>query len=143
MPLNSMTGFARVEGAAGAARWHWEVRSVNGKGLDARLRLPAGMDALESRLRAELGQRLRRGNCQITLTFDRTAEAVPLRVNREALRVVLEAIGDLQREIEVMPPRPEGILALKGVLENTEDAEEDEEGRAAFEEALVTSFAAA
>ncbi|MEQ8379080.1 YicC/YloC family endoribonuclease [Parvibaculum sp.] len=141
MPLNSMTGFARVEGTLGAARWHWELRSVNGKGLDARLRLPQGMDTLEPRLRTELARHLRRGNCQVTLTLDRTAETVPLRVNQQALRVVLEAIGELQREMEVMPPRPEGILALKGVLENSEEAKEDEEGRAAFDDALVASFA--
>ncbi|MEQ8740365.1 MAG: YicC/YloC family endoribonuclease [Hoeflea sp.] len=141
MPLNSMTGFARVEGTLGAARWHWELRSVNGKGLDARLRLPQGMDTLEPRLRTELARHLRRGNCQVTLTLDRTAETVPLRVNQQALRVVLEAIGELQREMEVMPPRPEGIPALKGVLENSEEAKEDEEGRAAFDDALVASFA--
>ncbi len=110
MPLNSMTGFARVEGTLGAARWHWELRSVNGKGLDARLRLPQGMDTLEPRLRTELARHLRRGNCQVTLTLDRTAETVPLRVNQQALRRgSLEAIGELQREMEVMPPRPEGI----------------------------------
>lgn len=141
MPLNSMTGFARVEGTLGAARWHWELRSVNGKGLDARIRLPAGMEALEPRLKAELAKHLRRGNCQVALTLDRSAETARLRVNKDALRVVLDAIGELQREMEVMPPRPEGILALKGVLENSEDAQDDEESRAAFEDALVASFA--
>ncbi|HAC57617.1 MAG TPA: hypothetical protein DCF73_04585, partial [Rhodobiaceae bacterium] len=116
MPLNSMTGFARVEGSYGAARWHWELRSVNGKGLDARFRLPPGLDRLDARLRAELARHLRRGNCQITLTMDRTAEASPLRVNREALRAVVDAVGELRRTMETAPPRPEGILALKGVL---------------------------
>lgn len=140
MSLNSMTGFARVEGAAGLARWHWELRSVNGKGLDARLRLPPGMDGIEPRLRAELARHLKRGNCQITLTIDRAADAVPLRVNKEALRVVLDAIADLQQTMEVMPPRPEGILALKGVLESAEAAEESEEAKQAFEETLVASF---
>ena len=95
MPLNSMTGFARVEGAHGAVRWHWELRSVNGKGLDARLRLPSGMDGIEARLRTELARHLKRGNCQINLVLDRAGEAAPLRVNRAALQVVLEAIRDL------------------------------------------------
>lgn len=140
MPLNSMTGFARVEGAHGAVRWHWELRSVNGKGLDARLRLPSGMDAIEAKLRAELARHLKRGNCQINLVLDRTGEAAPLRVNRAALAVVLEAIGELQKNMEVMPPRPEGILALKGVLENAEDVVEDEEAKTALEAALVSSF---
>ncbi len=140
MSLNSMTGFARVEGATGLARWHWELRSVNGKGLDARLRLPPGMDGIEPRLRTELARHLKRGNCQITLTIDRAADAVPLRVNKEALRVVLDAIADLQQTMEVMPPRPEGILALKGVLESAEAVEESDEAKQAFEEALVASF---
>ncbi|ABS64959.1 domain of unknown function DUF1732 [Parvibaculum lavamentivorans DS-1] len=143
MSLNSMTGFARVEGAAGPARWHWEMRSVNGKGLDARLRLPAGMDALEAPLRTELARHLKRGNCQITLTIDRASDAVPLRVNKEALRVVLDAIADLQQTMEVMPPRPEGILALKGVLESAETVEESDEAKQAFEAALIESFKAA
>lgn len=141
MPLNSMTGFARVEGAHGAVRWHWELRSVNGKGLDARLRLPSGMDGVEPKLRAELARHLKRGNCQINLVLDRTGEAAPLRVNRAALAVVLEAIDELQKTMEVMPPRPEGILALKGVLENAEDVTEDEDAKAELEEALVASFA--
>lgn len=140
MPLNSMTGFARVEGAYGAVRWHWELRSVNGKGLDARLRLPPGLDGIEAKLRGELARHLKRGNCQINLVLDRTGEAAPLRVNRAALQVVLEAIEELQQNMEVMPPRPEGILALKGVLENAEDVEQDEEAKAALEEALTASF---
>lgn len=143
MPLNSMTGFARVEGASDAARWHWELRSVNGKGLDARFRLPFGLDRLDARLRAELARQLRRGNCQITLTMERSAEASPLRVNRDALRTVVEAVAELRRTMETAPPRPEGILALKGVLENAEDVEETEEERAALDEALVASFAEA
>tara|TARA_R110002110_G_scaffold6198_3_gene31164 strand:- start:1119 stop:2009 length:891 start_codon:yes stop_codon:yes gene_type:complete len=141
MPLNSMTGFARVEGAAGPVRWHWELRSVNGKGLDARLRLPSGMDGIEPRLRAELSRHLKRGNCQIALTIDRTAEPAPLRLNKEALRVVLDAIAGLQQNIEVSPPRPEGILALRGVLENVGETEMDEDARTVLEEALVASFA--
>jgi uncharacterized protein (TIGR00255 family) len=121
-------------------RWHWELRSVNGKGLDARLRLPPGMDGIEQRLRTELARHLKRGNCQINLVLDRSEMAAPLRVNRAALAVVMEAIGDIQKVMEVMPPRPEGILALKGVLENADDAVEDEDARTALEEALVSSF---
>src|SRR5690606_23630566 len=92
------------------------------------------------RLRTELARHLKRGNCQINLVLDRSEMAAPLRVNRAALAVVMEAIGDIQKVMEVMPPRPEGILALKGVLENAEDAVEDEDARTALEEALVSSF---
>ena len=140
MPLTSMTGFARVEGEAGLARWHWELRSVNGKGLDVRFRLPPGLDAIEPKLRAELARHLKRGNCQASLTVDRSAAPAPLRVNTEALRVVLDAIAELRRDIEMKPPQPEGILALRGVLESADVAEESGEVRQAFEDAIVVSF---
>jgi len=140
MPLTSMTGFARVEGEAGLARWHWELRSVNGKGLDVRFRLPNGLDAVEPRLKAELAKHLKRGNCQASLTVDQSAAPAPLRVNKEALRVVLEAIVELRRDIEMKPPQPEGILALRGVLESADAVEESEEVRQAFVDAVVVSF---
>ncbi|MBX3492352.1 MAG: YicC family protein [Parvibaculum sp.] len=140
MPLTSMTGFARVEGEAGLARWHWELRSVNGKGLDVRFRLPPGIDAIEPKLRTELARHLKRGNCQASLTVDRSAAPAPLRVNTEALRVVLDAIAELRRDIEMKPPQPEGILALRGVLESADVVEESDEVRQAFENAVVASF---
>lgn len=139
MPLISMTGFGRADGERGSARWHWELRSVNGKGLDARFRLPPGIEGVEARLREELARKLKRGNVQATLTVDRTHAAAPLRINQEALAAVLGAIRALQAEMELVPPRPEGILSLKGVLESTE-AEENEEERAAFEAAIVATF---
>ena len=117
MPLTSMTGFARADGDNVAARWHWELRSVNGKGLDVRFRLPAGFEGMEARLREELARHMKRGNVQATLTLDRLRAAMPLRVNEDALAVVIAAMKDLGERIELMPPRPEGVLALKGVLE--------------------------
>src|SRR5690554_3928536 len=140
MSLNSMTGFARTEGSFGAARWHWEIRSVNGKGLDARFRLPPGLDRLDARFRTELARHIRRGNCQITLTVERTSETSSLRINREALRAVIDAISEISNTIATAPPQPEGILALRGVLEQAEETEETEEERAAFEDALASSF---
>lgn len=140
MSLNSMTGFARTEGSFRAARWHWEIRSVNGKGLDARFRLPPGLDRLDARLRAELARHIRRGNCQISLTLERTSETSPLRVNREALRTVIDAISEISNAITTAPPQPEGILALRGVLEQADETEETEDERAAFEDALAASF---
>lgn len=139
MPLTSMTGFARADGDNAAARWHWELRSVNGKGLDVRFRLPSGFEGMEARLREELGRHMKRGNVQATLTLDRLRAAVSLRVNEGALAVVIAAMKDLGERIELMPPRPEGVLALKGVLESAdvEDVEEDREG---FEKILIASF---
>ncbi|MDR3498559.1 MAG: YicC family protein [Parvibaculum sp.] len=143
MPLTSMTGFARSDGENAAARWHWELRSVNGKGLDARFRLVAGFETMEAKLREELARHAKRGNIQISLTLERNRAAAPLRVNEEALNVVLAAITDLQQRIELMPPRPEGIMALKGVLEAAETAVETDEEHASLEAALMASFAEA
>lgn len=139
MSLTSMTGFARAEGESAAARWYWELRCVNGKGLDARFRLPGGFESLEARLREELARHMKRGNVQATLTMERTRAAAALRVNEEALALVLDAMKALQERIELMPPRPEGILALKGVLE-TADAEDIEEDREALEKGLLATF---
>lgn len=146
MPLTSMTGFGRADGEtgneAGLTRWHWELRSVNGKGLDARFRMPSGFEGLEPRLREEMAKHLKRGNVQATLTIDRVRAAAPLRVNEEAMDAVLAALAALQQRIELMPPRPEGILALKGILE-TSEGEEGEEDHAALEKLVLASFAEA
>ena len=140
MSLNSMTGFARADGALGDMRWHWELRSVNGKSLDCRFRLPSGIDGLEARLREELGKHIKRGNCQASLSIDQSAQPAPLRLNREALSVVLDAVKEVQSAYETQPPRPEGILALRGVLEAGDASETDPEEKAALETALVKSF---
>lgn len=139
MPLTSMTGFARADGDNAVARWHWELRSVNGKGLDVRFRLPSGFETIEARLREEMARHLKRGNVQASLSLDRVKAAAPLRVNEDALAVVVAAMKSLGERIELMPPRPEGILALRGVLESVE-TEEVEEDRTGFEQELIASF---
>ena len=70
MTIKSMTGFARAEGALGPAVWHWEVRSVNGRGLDVRLRLPPGSEQLEPKVREVVGRHVARGSLTITLSSE-------------------------------------------------------------------------
>jgi uncharacterized protein (TIGR00255 family) len=142
MPLTSMTGFARADGENGASRWHWELRSVNGKGLDVRFRLPQGFEGMEARLREEMARHLKRGNVQASLTLERQKSGSALRVNEDALNVVIAAMQSLSERIELMPPRPEGVLALKGVLE-TADVEDVEEDQAEAEKLLIASFGVA
>jgi uncharacterized protein (TIGR00255 family) len=137
-----MTGFARADGDSGHVRWHWELKSVNGKGLDMRLRLPSGFEGLEPRLREEMARHLKRGNVQAALMLDRRQAGSALRVNEDALNAVIAAMQALGERIELMPPRPEGVLALKGVLE-TADVEEPDEDQEVLEAALVASFAEA
>jgi uncharacterized protein (TIGR00255 family) len=115
-----MTGFSRAEGEELGISWVWEMKSVNGKSLDLRLRLPPGFDALEPQLRALLAQRFRRGNFNASLAVTRTAPTV-VRVNREALAQLVALMNELAGEIEAAPPRIDGLLALRGVIETVED----------------------
>ena len=139
MALQSMTGFARVTGRNDEANWVWEVRSVNGKGLDFRLRTPPGHDNLQPQIRKLVSKYFSRGNLQINLTIDRPgSQPLPV-VNEAALANVLEAIAELQKTIECSPPAAEKILAIKGVMEAGQ-LEDNEDQRAALEKALMIDF---
>jgi uncharacterized protein (TIGR00255 family) len=118
--IASMTGFARADGEQLGISWAWEIKSVNGKSLDLRLRVGPGFDALEPRLRALLAQRFRRGNFSATLTVTRTAPTA-VRVNRQTLAQLVALMNELAGEIEAAPPRIDGLLALRGVVETIED----------------------
>ena len=123
MGVASMTGFARTQGEAPGISWVWEVKSVNGRALDLRLRLAPGFDALEPELRAAVAQRFRRGNFSASLSIARIAAPV-LRINREALAQLVVLINELTGEVEAAPPRLDGLLALRGVVETVEDEDE-------------------
>jgi uncharacterized protein (TIGR00255 family) len=118
--LASMTGFARAEGDDLGISWVWEMKSVNSKSLDLRLRLAPGFDSLEPQLRVMLAQRFRRGNFSASLAVTRTTPAV-VRVNRETLAQLVALMNELAGEIEAAPPRIDGLLALRGVVEMVED----------------------
>ena len=118
--VSSMTGFARAEGEADGIAWVWELRSVNSRSLDLRLRLPPGFDALEPQLRAALSSRCRRGNISATLSVTRlTTPAV--RVNREMLAQIVGLLGELAGQIDAAPPRLDGLIGLRGIVETVED----------------------
>src|SRR5262249_30633834 len=119
LSVTSMTGFARSDGEGWGISWVWEVKSVNGKALDLRLRLAPGFDALEPQLRAMVAQRFHRGNFSANLTIARTAPAA-VRINRETLAQLLGLLNELAREVEAAPPRLDGLLALRGVVETVE-----------------------
>ena len=115
-PIASMTGFARAEGTLDGLGWVWELRSVNGRGLDLRLRLPGGWDQLEPALRDAAGKLLRRGNVNATLALKREAEAEAAPDPAALERVLTLALALAGRIPGAPPPRAEGLLALPGVL---------------------------
>lgn len=131
MPLCSMTGFARVDGAGEGYRWTWEVRSVNGKGLDIRLRLPPGFDHVEPAAREKIAARLIRGNVQAGLAAQHEAGATRIRINQEVLADVVAAMEQIGRQVTAAPPTLDGILAIRGVVE-TVDSDPDEATRMAL-----------
>jgi uncharacterized protein (TIGR00255 family) len=139
MTLSSMTGFARGQGVAGAYGWVWEIRSVNAKGMDLRLRLPPGWDAIEPALRARAAEVLVRGTLHATLNVDREGVAPVVKVNEAVLQAVIGTLNSLADRIEAEPARLDGILAIKGVIEVT-DASEREDERAAAQAAVVKGF---
>lgn len=112
-----MTGFARAEGETSGLSWVWEARSVNGRGLDIRCRLPSGLDRLDPVLRAEAAKHLRRGNVSVTLALARAAGAAPFTVDRPVLDRVLALQADLLGRVDQAPPRIESLLQVPGVLD--------------------------
>jgi uncharacterized protein (TIGR00255 family) len=139
MALSSMTGFARGHGVTGAYAWSWELKSVNAKGLDLRLRLPPGWDAVEGPVRSSAAQALARGNVYGTLTAERKGVAPIVRVNEPVLNAVLATLKGLAGRVEAAKPRLDGILSLKGVIEVL-DEDESEDDRRAAEAAVIAGF---
>ena len=141
MALSSMTGFARTEGVCGSYAWGWELKSLNGKGLDLRLRCPPGWDAVEVAARARV-KALARGTLQANLAVRRDGVAPVVRVNEEVLAAALRTMAAVASRIEARPPSLDGILGIKGVIEVLE-ADESEEERLAAERAVAAGFEAA
>jgi uncharacterized protein (TIGR00255 family) len=139
MALASMTGFARGHGVAGSYAWSWEIKSVNSKGLDVKLRLPPGWDAVEAPVRARAAEALSRGAVFANLSVAREGVAPVARVNEPVLNAVLATLEGLSGKVAAAPPTLDGILALKGVIDVTE-AEENEDERRAAEAAAVAGF---
>ncbi|HEX3859890.1 MAG TPA: YicC/YloC family endoribonuclease [Pseudolabrys sp.] len=137
MALSSMTGFARGQGVTGPYAWAWEIKSVNAKGLDVRLRLPPGWDAVEAPARARANAKLARGTVYVNLTVERKGIAPSVKINEPVLAAVLAALKGLAGKIDAAPPSLDGILSLKGVIEVSDDGEREDERRAA--EAAITA----
>jgi uncharacterized protein (TIGR00255 family) len=140
MTLQSMTGFARVVADHDGVSIAWEVKSVNGKSVELRLRLPPGFERLEPALRQAVQKRFSRGNFQATLTVGKAGalQAQPV-VNEAFLKDVAGLAQRLQEQFGVAPPSADGLLSLRGVLDVPE-SQESEEFRAALDAALLAAF---
>src|SRR5262245_31679845 len=110
MTLKSMTGFASRDGLTGSAAWHWELRSVNSRGHDIRLRRPPGFEGLAPRTRPAIAQHLARGSVAVNLSAKRSDGGSQIKLNEAALSQVLVALEALKAMIAVAPPQPEALL---------------------------------
>ena len=136
--LSSMTGYGRSHGALPGVSFVVEIKSVNGRGLDMRVRLAPGFDALEPEIRRRIGKRIARGSLTVSLNVDREGEGGRVVVNHQALEAVLEGFSWLETRVEAQRPTLDGIMGLKGVLEQHETPLSADE-----EEALNTAILAA
>lgn len=139
MTIKSMTGFARTDGASEGESWHWEVRSVNGRGLDMRLRLPSGLEALEPRVREAVARHLSRGSVNIALSLERSTSLTEIRINERALAQVMQAAERVRTLSDATPPRVDGLMSIKGVLDVIEPVEDPEQA-AARSDTLINSL---
>lgn len=139
MTIASMTGFGRSEGAGEGFVWAWEARSVNGRGLDVRMRLPPGNDAIEPALRELAAKRFVRGNVNATLTIDRLQAAGALRLNEAVLADLVKAADRAAELTGGTRPDTAALLAFKGVLDQN-DTSETADARAAREKKLIAGF---
>lgn len=124
MALVSMTGFADAAGADAWAHWRWEAKSVNGRSLELRLRLPPGFDSIEAQVRALAAQRFKRGNMQISLTLEKAGAPQGFRIDKAALAAAVAMAQQVAVETGLPSARVDGLLALKGVI--VQDGEEDD-----------------
>ncbi len=131
MALSSMTGFARSHGTSGPYSFEWELKSVNAKGLDFRMRLPPGWDDVEPAARKQVTEKLARGTVYANLTVKRSGEVSAIRINEEVLASVLKVAQDLAKRTGAALPSVDGLLGIKGVIEVVEPEDNDAEVQAA------------
>jgi uncharacterized protein (TIGR00255 family) len=141
LPLNSMTGFADSRGSHGALRWRWEAKSVNGRGLDFRFRAAMGYEGLEVGARTLAAERLKRGSLQVVLTVAADEGTRGFRVDAAALADAVRIAKRVAEETGLAPARVDGLLALKGVVVQEENAALNDKARMARDAALLVSLA--
>jgi uncharacterized protein (TIGR00255 family) len=143
MALVSMTGFADAQGAGEGARWRWEAKSVNGRGLDLRLRMPPGFDGIEPAARMLANERFRRGSIQVALTYEESEGEGGLRVDPVALAAAVRIAKEVAAETGLPPARIDGLLALKGVIVQADGVLGDATERAKRDAGILETLASA
>ena len=135
-----MTGYARAQGSDDRRHWAWEARSVNGRNLEVRCRVPQGFDRLENVARTAAAAHLKRGNVALSLTVASQRQTKPLRINRALLAELGGLVEEVRKSTGAAAPAADGLLRVRGVIEEEDDGEENEEEIAAFDKALTATL---
>ena len=135
-----MTGYARAQGTDGRRRWVWEARSVNGRNLEVRCRVPQGFDRLENPARAAVGAKLRRGNVALSLTLTSEAATKPLRINRDLLAELRILVEEVRKGTGATAPTADGLLRVRGEIEEEDEGVEGEEALAALDASIMRTL---
>ena len=137
--IASMTGYARAQGADDRRRWVWEARSVNGRNLEIRCRVPQGFDRLENPSRTAVGGKLKRGNVSLTLTLTSERQSSPLRINRPLLAELASLVEEVRKSTGAAAPSADGLLRVRGVIEEEEEGQTEEQ-LAVLDKALTATL---
>jgi len=135
-----MTGYARAQGADDRRRWVWEARSVNGRNLEVRCRVPQGFDRLENPARTAAAAKLKRGNVALSLSMTSEAKSKPLKINRELLAELGALVEEVRKGTGAAAPTADGLLRVRGVIEEEDEGAESEEALAALDAALLRTL---
>lgn len=138
--IASMTGYARAQGSDDRRRWVWEARSVNGRNLEIRCRVPPGFDRLENPARVAVGGKMKRGNVSLTLTVTSERSAKPLTINRDLLAELATLVDEVRRTTGAAAPSADGLLRVRGVIEEEDAGAETEEALALLDRAVQATL---
>lgn len=139
MTLSSMTGFGRAEGHFGNYSWMWEIRSVNGKTLDIRMRVPSGLDAMDQYVKNTIKEHIVRGNVNVSLQLQKENGEPTVNINSEALDKLVAVAKEASKRHDLPMPSIDRLLSIRDVVEVI-DMPEDDDVIARRDEALKTSF---
>ncbi|MCF8473666.1 MAG: YicC family protein [Emcibacter sp.] len=139
MTLSSMTGFAREAGAWNDYHWTWEIKSVNGRNLDVRFRMPIGLDAVEQAARKIIKDHIARGSINVNLQLSRDAASTAFKVNQEMLDILVEVAIDTSMRNHLPQPSLDALMGIRDVIQYI-DKEEDEETILSRDKILLKSF---
>jgi uncharacterized protein (TIGR00255 family) len=126
MSLRSMTGFARAQGQADGASWAWEMKSLNAKGFDLRLRLPPGLDAVDAEARRMIGTVIGRGTVHVSLDLKRAQTPATIRINEKLLETLAQRLTAAAAKVGLQPPSIDSVLSIRGVVETVESDDDPE-----------------